>query len=124
MACVKVYYGNDGKPSALYEQLTNQYGEIEGERRYLTAMSLDLKSSQLNEQGEPSVETLADIDLSTVRFKKSPPVDIYSNMTASGKNVDFKPEEHEYFVGDRKLRSTSEVTNKYVPYTGLKTEFN
>ena len=122
MGCKKIYYGNDGQPSELYQQLVGRFGEVAGESMYLQTYRMDSKSLSLNQQGEPKMEEL--LSAKNISFRKMSPEEIQDTINSSNKQINPIREggRHAYSVNGTELLAVSDIVNKYVEYTGLRTE--
>jgi hypothetical protein len=124
MACIRIYYGNDLKPSILFQQLVDRFGESRGEQVYLLSKSRKIKTDRTI-QGEPTIDAVLNANLQEASKSKRSVTDIHNNLVASRAAIDYKDDAHTYAVNNKQLDSVSIVTDKDVPYTGSKsTDFD
>jgi hypothetical protein len=124
MACIRTYYGNDLKPSILFQQLVDRFGESRGEQMYLLSKSREIKTDR-TVQGEPTIDAVLNANLQEANKSKRSVTDIHNNLVASRAAIDYKDDVHTYAVNGKQLDSVSIVTDKDVPYTGSKpTDFD
>jgi len=127
MACKRTYYGKDLQPSQLFNQLKARFGESRGEQLYLLSKKFNIQGD-LNEQGEPSVQTVVDAvgSISPIAASKRSMIDVLNNLLSSRTSVKFHDDQnqHEYTVNDKKMESVSTFTDRHVLYTGPKTNFS